>query len=74
LVYAVRESSPTNAVFLTTANFINEPAGGQRLQATAKPFGKKGFLAFRKNGEGDIFMAKKVADTNAIGSYVPLLK
>ena len=74
LVYAVRASSPTNAVFLTTANYTNGPAGGQRLLAAAKPYGMKGFVVFRKGGEGDIFMAAKVADTNAIGSYVPLLK
>jgi len=74
LVYAVSSNSPSEAVFLTTANFTNGPAGGQPLQEAAVPFGKKFFNVFRKAGDGAILLPKQVKDTNVIGSYVPLLK
>lgn len=74
LVYAVKETSPTNTVFLTTANFTNTPTGGVKPLANAKPYGKKGFVVFRKGGDGAILMARQAGDTNLIGGFVPLLK
>jgi prepilin-type N-terminal cleavage/methylation domain-containing protein len=74
LVYAVSSNSPSDAVFLTTANFTNGPGSGQPLQEGAVPFGKKLFVVFRKGGDGAILLPKQVGNTNVIGSYVPLLK
>lgn len=73
-VYAVRESSPTNAVFLTSANFTNTPTGGEPLNPWAKPFGNKGFVVFRKGGDGGILLPRQVGQTNLIGSFVPLCR
>jgi len=58
LVYAVSESSPDAAIFLTTANFTNTSGGGI-LDTQAKPFGAKGFVVFTKGGEGDILQPRK---------------
>jgi len=74
LVYAAKEESEGNVVFLSSANFTNTPAGGDPLKPDALPFGNKGFVVFRKSGDGAILMPKQVGQTNVIGSFVPLLK
>jgi prepilin-type N-terminal cleavage/methylation domain-containing protein len=73
-VYAVSTNSPDTTVFLTSANFTNTPAGGTPLDKNSKPYGDKGFVVFRKGGDGAILLARQVGATNIIGSYVPLLK
>lgn len=74
LVYAAREDSPGDAVFLTSGNFTNTPNGGMPLEKSAKPYGEKGFVVFRKGGDGVILLKRQVGQTNVIGSFVPLLK
>ena len=73
-LYAVDDGSPTNAVLLTSANFTNTPAGGEPLNAAAKPYGKKGFMVFRKGGDGAVYLPSQVGQTNIIGSFVPLCR
>lgn len=79
LVYAVSSlhisnASPPTAVFLSTANFTNTPEGGLPLDRSARPFGNKGFVLFRKAGDGAILKPTQVGQTNIIGSYVPLCR
>ena len=74
LIYAVSTNSPDTAVFLSSAHFTNSPNGGAPLDKSAKPFGNKNFVVFRKGGDGSILLPKQVGMTNIIGSYVPLLK
>ena len=74
LVYAVREDSPGTTVFLTSANFTNTPTGGIPPLPNAKPYGTKGFIIFRKQGDGAILQAKQAGNTNLIGSFVPLCR
>ncbi len=71
LVYAVQEESEGNVVFLSSGNFTNTPTGGNPLDTNAKPFGNKGFVVFRKAGDGAIFMPRQVGSTN-VGGYAPL--
>jgi prepilin-type N-terminal cleavage/methylation domain-containing protein len=59
-VYAVAENSPASAVFITTANFTN----GTPLSDTAKPYGDKGFVVFRKGGDGAVFQARQATNTS----------
>ena len=73
LVYAVKKDFPTNAVFLTTANFTYTPQGGV-LDAKTRLFGNRIFVVFRKGGDGGLYLSKFVGDTNRIGSYVPLCR
>lgn len=73
-LYAVGSESPTNAVLLTSANFTNTPTGGEALNPSAKPFGNKGFVVFRKGGSGSVLLPKQVGQTNIIGSFVPLCR
>lgn len=73
LLYTVRESTDGSGVFFTSANFINTPTGGI-LDPKAKSYGNKGFVVFRKGGDGATFQPHQVDQTNLIGSYVPLCK
>jgi prepilin-type N-terminal cleavage/methylation domain-containing protein len=74
LVYSVSTNSPVSAVFLSTANFTNTPTGGGVLNGSAKPYGNKGFIVFRREGDGAILLPSQVGQTNVIGAFVPLCR
>lgn len=74
LVYAVDKSSPDAAVFLTSANFTNTPHGGTPLNPKAKPYGDKGFVVFRKGGDGAVLLRNQTTNAMLIGEYAPLCK
>jgi len=69
LVYAAKEESAGDVVFLSSANFTNTPQGGLALQSNSIPFGTDGFVVFRKAGDGSILKANQVGLTNLIGGY-----
>ena len=73
-VDAVSKNSDGNTVFLTSANFPNTPTGGDALKASAKPYGNKGFVVFRKAGDSAILLPEQTGKTNLIGTYAPLLR
>ena len=70
-VYQVGENSEGATVFLTSANFTNTAAGGTAPTATAKPYGNKGYIVYRKAGDGTILQARQTGTTftNIIGSF-----
>ena len=51
-VYAVTDASTMETTFITTANYTN----GQALSSVAKPFGDKGFVVFKKGGDGAVYL------------------
>lgn len=69
VVYKVTENSDGSTVFLSSANFTNTTSGGTAPVATAKPYGNKGFLVFRKAGDGAILQPRQTGSTytNIIG-------
>ncbi len=69
LVYKVGESSEGNMVFLSSANFTNTAAGGVAPGAEAKPYGNKGFIVFRKAGDGTILQSRQAGKTNLVGGF-----
>ena len=73
-VYAVTKDSEGDAVTFTSANFTNTPAGGEALNPSAKPYGDKGFVVFRKGGDGAILRPNQIGQTNLIGSFVPMCR
>lgn len=73
-VYAVDKSSSDATVFLTSANFTNTLSGGTPLDPKAKPYGDKGFVVFRRGGDGAILLKKQATNTNLIGDYAPLCR
>lgn len=74
LVYAVKEESPGNTVFLSTANFTNSPAGGVYNSSVSLKFTKGVFVVIHKNGEGVILKPEQAGDANVIGAYAPLCR
>ncbi|WP_316297988.1 hypothetical protein, partial [Clavibacter michiganensis] len=74
LIYQVREEHDGSFTFLTTANFTNTPSGGLPPLADAEPYGNKGFVIFRKGGDGAFLQAKQAGKTNLVGSFAPLCK
>lgn len=62
-VYAVAEEDPSDSIFVSTANWD----GFKALSQSAKPFGDKGFVIFRKGGDGNVFQARQ-ADNDALGN------
>ena len=62
-VYQVAENDPGNTVFLSSSNW--DQLCGPRCKET--PYGDKGFIVFRKAGDGAILLKKQYAATNIIG-------
>lgn len=58
-VYAVTDASTMESTFITTANYTN----GQALSSVAKPFGDKGFVVFRKGGDGAVYLQAQATNT-----------
>ena len=65
--YPVAENSTGDTVFLATANWTNNSP----LTAAGKPYGDKGFIVFRKAGDGAILLPKQYNNTNVIGTVLP---
>jgi len=77
VLYSVRETNDTAAVLFTSANFTNSDQGGTRPVASARPYGDKGFIVFRKGGDGSILQARQTGTTftNIIGPFAgPVLQ
>jgi len=68
IAYGVAENSEGGTVFLTTANYEYQSGGG--TLSTNAPYGKKGFVVFRKGGDGAVFLPKQEKNTNLIGGFV----
>jgi prepilin-type N-terminal cleavage/methylation domain-containing protein len=68
--YAVGENSTGDTVFLATMNWSNNTA----LTAASKPYGDKGFIVFRKAGDGAILLPKQFNNTNIIGAVTNQLQ
>ncbi len=71
VAYTVFTNSPATDVFLSTANFTNTATGGI-LNPSAKPYGNKQFVVFRRLGDGAILQSRQVGMTNLIGTFAPL--
>jgi len=61
-VYAVTDASTMETTYITTANYTN----GQALSSTAKPFGDKGFVVFKKGGDGAVFLQAQATNTTLL--------
>lgn len=64
-VYAVTEEMDGSYIFATTANYTFN----QQLQASNKPYADKGFVVFRKGGDGAILLKNQATNTNLLGTY-----
>lgn len=62
-VYAVKENDPGDSIFVSTFNW----SGFQEIPPDAVPFGDKGFVIFRKGGDGNVYQARQ-ATSQSIGN------
>ena len=63
-VFNVGEASTMQDVFITSANYTNPSA----LSSTAKPFGNKAFVVFRKGGDGLVYQATQATNTSLLAA------
>jgi prepilin-type N-terminal cleavage/methylation domain-containing protein len=59
-VYQVKDSSPMQSIFVSSANFVTP---GTALVATALPFGNKAFVVFRRGGDGLVYQGSQATNT-----------
>jgi prepilin-type N-terminal cleavage/methylation domain-containing protein len=57
-VFAVTDSSASDSIFASTANWT----GFQELVPSAIPFGDKGFVIFRKGGDGSVYQSRQATN------------
>jgi len=71
VLYNVSETNDSSFVLFTSANFTNNAGGGNRPLPSALPYGDKGFIVFRKGGDGAILQARQTGSTftNVIGGF-----
>ena len=69
LLYRVSETNDNNTVLFTSSNFTNA-APPVAPAANALPYGDKGFVVFRKGGDGAVLQARQATNTNVIGGFV----
>lgn len=62
-VYGVGESAPGSAIFISTYNYEAKTGAGT-LSANLQPYGDKGFVIFRKGGDGQAMQPRFATNTN----------
>ena len=74
VLYQVSETNGSTAVLFSSSNFTNSQSGGTALTGSSLPYGDKGFVVFRKGGDGAILQSRQVGSTfsNIIGEFVPV--
>jgi prepilin-type N-terminal cleavage/methylation domain-containing protein len=61
-IFKVTDSNPGNTIFISTKNYTyNTPL------STNNPYGDKGFVIFRKGGDGSIYRKQQATATNTVG-------
>ena len=68
IFFPVQESDPGTSVFGFTKNISAYAASGATISSNQIPFKGDGFVVIRKGGDGNVFKAQQVAETNAIGT------
>ena len=66
LLYGVSDTNDSAAILLTTSNFTNASTPVVPI-AAGKPYGTKGFVVFRKGGDGSILQNNQATNTNFVG-------
>ena len=69
ILYQVSETNNNGTVLFSSSNFTNSSSGQATLSPAALPYGDKGFVVFRKGGDGAILQARQSTNTNIIGEF-----
>jgi hypothetical protein len=60
-IFQVKDSSPMQAIFISSANFVTP---GTALVPTALPFGNKAFVVFRRGGDGLVYQGAQATNSS----------
>lgn len=66
LLYGVSDTNDSAAILFTTSNFTNIATPVVPV-AAGKPYGTKGFVVFRKGGDGSVLQNNQATNTNFVG-------
>lgn len=69
VLYNVSETNDSTTVLFSSSNFTNNTSGGTAPVKTALPYGDKGFVVFRKGGDGAILQSRQAGQTNIVGQF-----
>lgn len=69
ILYNVSETNDSSTVLFSTSNFTNNASGGAAPTAASLPYGDKGFVVFRKGGDGAVLQARQAGQTNIVGPF-----
>lgn len=72
VAYKVSETNDSAVVIFSTSNFTNK-SGATAPVATGKPYGTKGFVVFRKGGDGTVLQNNQATNTNVVGGFAATL-
>ncbi len=72
VAYQVSETNDSAVVIFSTSNFTNK-ASATAPVATGKPYGTKGFVVFRKGGDGTVLQNNQATNTNVVGGFTATL-
>lgn len=70
--YKVSDTNESTVVLFTSSNFTNAASPTAPI-ATAKPYGNKGFVVFRKGGDGSVLLNNQATNTNVVGGFADVL-
>ena len=66
ILYGVTDTNDSAAILFTTSNFTNLATPVAPI-AAGKPYGTKGFVVFRKGGDGSVLQNNQATNTNFVG-------
>jgi prepilin-type N-terminal cleavage/methylation domain-containing protein len=72
IAYQVSETNDSAVVIFSSSNFTNQATPVAPV-AAGKPFGNKGFVVFRKGGDGGVLQANQATNTNVVGGFATTL-
>jgi hypothetical protein len=72
IAYQVSETNDSSVVLFSSSNFTNQATPVSPL-AAGKPFGNKGFVVFRKGGDGGVLQSSQATNTNVVGGFAATL-
>ena len=72
LGYQVSDTNESTVILFSSSNFTNAATPTAPI-ATGKPYGTKGFVVFRKGGDGAVLQNNQATNTNVVGGFATIL-
>ena len=72
LGYQVSDTNESTVILFSSSKFTNAATPTAPI-ATGKPYGTKGFVVFRKGGDGAVLQNNQATNTNVVGGFATIL-